>query len=95
MAVTRRAWDGSDLGGHEVLRPRQAFAMYTRDAGDYMGEPDLGHLAPGARADFVVWPQDPLTLDPARWPDQEPLAVVVGGRTAHTDQTDLRSVLDA
>jgi predicted amidohydrolase YtcJ len=95
MAVTRRAWDGSDLGGHEVLRPRQAFAMYTRDAGDYVGEPDLGHLAPGARADFVVWPHDPLTLEPAQWPDQEPLAVVVGGRTAHTDQTDLRSVLDA
>ncbi|OZM76836.1 amidohydrolase [Pseudonocardia sp. MH-G8] len=83
MAVTRRAWDGSSLGDHEVVAPRQAFTMYTRDAGDYLGEPDLGHLAPGARADFVVWPQDPLTLEPKDWPVQEPLAVAIGGRVVH------------
>ena len=87
LAVTRRAWDGSSLGDHEVLPPRPAFTMYTRDAGDYVGEPDLGHLAPGARADFVVWPEDPLALPPSLWPDQEPVAVVIGGRTAHVNSS--------
>lgn len=94
MAVTRTAWDGSTLGEHEVLQARQAVTMYTRDAGDYIGEPDLGHLAPGARADFVVWPQDPFSLDPAQWPDQEPLAVVIGGRTVHVGPPTTGSALD-
>ena len=94
MAVTRRAWDGSDLGAHEALEPRQAFTMYTRDAGDYLGEPDLGHLAPGARADFAVWPVDPLGLEPAQWPDEQPLAVAIGGRTVHVDGSARGSVFD-
>ncbi|MGY2066732.1 amidohydrolase [Blastococcus sp. SYSU DS0619] len=85
MAVTRRVWDGSSLGDHEALTPREAFPMYTRHAGDYVGEPDLGHLAPGARADLVVWPEDPLGLDPEEWPRQQPLAVVIGGRPVHLD----------
>ncbi|MGY1725138.1 amidohydrolase [Blastococcus sp. SYSU DS0533] len=85
MAVTRRVWDGSSLGDHEALAPREAFPMYTRHAGDYVGEPDLGHLAPGARADLAVWPQDPLDLAPEEWPRQEPLAVAVGGRPVHLD----------
>jgi predicted amidohydrolase YtcJ len=94
VAVTRRAWDGATLGDHEAIGHRQAFTMYTRDAGDYVGEPDLGHLGVGARADFVVWPADPLGLDPSAWPDQEPRAVVIGGRVVHTDHSRSGSSFD-
>ncbi|WP_432486730.1 amidohydrolase [Kineococcus sp. SYSU DK018] len=84
IAAQRRAWDGSDLGGHEALEPRRAVEMYTRDAGEHLGVPGLGTLAPGAPADLVVWPVDPLSTDVGRWPDLEPSAVLVDGRPAPT-----------
>ncbi|MCI4365433.1 MAG: amidohydrolase, partial [Thermoplasmata archaeon] len=38
----------------EALSPAQAVQLYTSNAGRGLGEPDLGHLEPGARADLLV-----------------------------------------
>jgi predicted amidohydrolase YtcJ len=82
IAVQRKAWDGSSLGSHEAITPRQALAMFARDAGDYINAPELGHLSVGATADFVLWPQNPLEADPSTWPDLSPDLVVLSGETA-------------
>lgn len=82
IAVSRRAWDGSDLGADEALDVRRAVEMYTRDAGEHLGVPGLGTLAPGAPADLVVWPDDPFrSAGGDAWNTLEPLAVLVDGRT--------------
>jgi predicted amidohydrolase YtcJ len=38
----------------EALPPEEAIRMYTENGGRALGEPDLGHLEPGARADLLV-----------------------------------------
>ncbi|MCP2254506.1 hypothetical protein LY13_003275 [Prauserella aidingensis] len=80
IAVTRRAWDGSDLGDDEALTPWQALSLYTREAGHYIGRPDVGTLSPGAVADFAVWPENPLACDAKEWPSLRPALVAVDGR---------------
>lgn len=85
IAVTRLAWDGSSFGAHEALEPRRALEMYTRDAGDYLGMPDLGTLAVGSIADLVCWPKDPLSIDVSTWHEQRPLWVVVDGHLVMGD----------
>lgn len=84
IAVRRRAWDGSSLGKHEAITPRQALAMFTRDAGDYINNPEVGSLAVGSAADFVLWPRNPLDVDPASWPDLSPDLVAIAGQPAWT-----------
>ncbi|MBB3664667.1 putative amidohydrolase YtcJ [Prauserella sediminis] len=80
IAVTRRAWDGSDLGADEALTPWQALSLYTREAGHYIGRSDVGTLRPGAVADFAVWPENPLARDATEWPSLRPTLVAVDGR---------------
>ncbi|GAA5064833.1 hypothetical protein HNP84_006651 [Thermocatellispora tengchongensis] len=80
IAVTRRAWDGSSLGGHEALTPREALAMFTREAGHYTGSGALGTLVPGAPADLAIWARSPLDLAPQEWPGLRPDLVAVAGR---------------
>jgi len=82
IAVQRKAWDGSSFGRHEAITPRQALSMFTRDAGDYINRADLGTLEAGSAADFVVWSQNPLEVDPRLWPDVSPEFVVRAGVTA-------------
>jgi predicted amidohydrolase YtcJ len=38
----------------QALRPEEAIRLYTTNAGLGLGDPDLGHLEPGARADLVI-----------------------------------------
>ena len=81
ITVTRRAWDGSSLGDKEALDPAEAIGLFTRAGGVYIGA-DVGTIAPGAAADFVVWGENPLTKDPSDWPTLTPTLVAIGGRTA-------------
>jgi hypothetical protein len=55
-AVERRdAWGRSaNPDPREALTLEEAVQLYTRNAGAVLGEPTLGSLEPGARADFVV-----------------------------------------
>jgi predicted amidohydrolase YtcJ len=55
-AVTRTAPDGGSANpvASEQLTPEQAFQLYTLNAGWGIGEPDLGNLEVGARADLLA-----------------------------------------
>lgn len=45
------------------LTATQALWGYTRWAADALGRPDLGRIQPGARADLVLWSNDPVDVD--------------------------------
>lgn len=82
IAIQRKAWDGSTLGSHEAINARQALTMFTRGAGHYIDRQDIGTLSPGAVADFVVWPQNPMEILPEYWAELSPDFVAISGVTA-------------
>jgi cytosine/adenosine deaminase-related metal-dependent hydrolase len=57
-----------------VFSPADALALATEGGAACLGRSDIGHLAPGCRADVAVWPADDLA-DIA-----DPLAALVLGR---------------
>ncbi len=61
------------LPGGVGLSWDQAFAAISRAPAEIFGLVDMGRLAPGARADLVIWSGDPLELSSA------PEAVFIGG----------------
>jgi cytosine/adenosine deaminase-related metal-dependent hydrolase len=67
------------------LLPADALRLATEGGADCLGRPDLGRLAPGRRADLVVWPADDLEdiEDPVAalvlGPDRRARTVLVGG----------------
>ena len=69
-AVTRIAYDGTDCnaadGPDERIDVETAIRMYTSEAARIMGVHDLGKIAPGFRASFVVLDKDILTEDDVR-----------------------------
>lgn len=48
------------------LTPMQALHGFTRGAALAQGDADLGILAPGFRADYAVWAEDPTAVSPDR-----------------------------
>ena len=72
-------------GGVGVTRD-QALSLITRNPAQIFGMTDVGTIAPGQRADLVVWDGDPLELESA------PVAVLIDGVAQPiTDrQTELR-----
>lgn len=63
-AVTRRAYDGSDLGREQALTVAQALLLYTGRAAAVAPFPGLGRIHPGADGTFVVVDPDPFTVPP-------------------------------
>jgi len=54
-AVHRTGRDGASANAApEGLRPEEALALYTVEAGRALGSPTLGHLEPGAEGDLLV-----------------------------------------
>jgi predicted amidohydrolase YtcJ len=79
-AVTRRTAGGRVLGPGERLTARDALALYTTGAAAAMHRDDeIGSLAPGKLADFVVLADNPLRTVPERIADIPVLATVVDG----------------
>jgi hypothetical protein len=78
---------------HEELRqlvaagmtPEDAWLAATRWPGEFLGEPDLGRVAPGAPADLVLFREDP-TRDLAALATLE--AVVADGRAYRREALD-------
>jgi cytosine/adenosine deaminase-related metal-dependent hydrolase len=46
--------------GAEAMTPREALRLATRGGAQILGREDCGQLAPGKRADFVIWPIDDI-----------------------------------
>ena len=82
-AVTRRAYDGSDIGQGERLDIETAVILYTREAANVCGFTDLGRLAPGFSADFAVLSDDIFSIDPDRIDQVRVEAAYINGRRAY------------
>lgn len=86
--VTREDREGRPPGGwlpEQKLSPEQAMEGFTAGAAfASFDEADIGRLAPGFRADFVVLDADPLAIDPARLPDMKVLSTWVDGEAVFT-----------
>jgi predicted amidohydrolase YtcJ len=65
------------------LDRRAALIMHTIGGRYVAGQDHVGPLRPGARADFAVWPEDPLAVDDPR--GLRCLATVVSGEAIHGD----------
>lgn len=61
-AVTRKAYDGTDLGSKERINIQEAIALYTRTAAEICRLPSTGMLAPEYCADFIVLNKDILKV---------------------------------
>ncbi len=73
------------LPGRVGLSWEQAFATITSGPAALLGLADMGRIAPGARADVVVWDGDPLELASA------PTTIFIGGveQPMESRQTEL------
>lgn len=83
-AITRQDADGQPPGGwlpDQRLELAAALRGFTVDAA-FAGfaENEVGALAPGLRADFIVLPADPYTLSPARLRDLTVTSTWLDGR---------------
>jgi predicted amidohydrolase YtcJ len=86
-AATRTDAEGMPMGGwhpEDKLTAYEALRGFTLDAA-YAGfaEDEVGSLAPGKRADFVVLAQDPLAIPPAGLRGLAVLSTWVDGRKVY------------
>ena len=86
-AATRTDAQGLPAGGwhpQEKLTAFEALRGFTLDAA-YAGfaEAEVGSLAAGKRADFVLLKEDPLAIDPAKLRDLTVQATYVDGRAVY------------
>ena len=65
-AVTRRAYDGTDIGQDERLDIETAVILYTKEAAEVCGFGHQGMLAAGYRGDFAVLSEDLFEAGPDR-----------------------------
>jgi predicted amidohydrolase YtcJ len=65
-AVTRVAYDGTDIGQSERVDIETAILLYTREAAEVSGFGGLGMLAPGYEADFAVLSEDIFSIPASR-----------------------------
>ena len=87
-AETRADAQGKPLGGwhpEDLLTPYEALRGFTLDAA-YAGfaEDEVGSLAPGKRADFVVLAADPLAVEAAQLRSLAVKATYVDGKAVYT-----------
>jgi predicted amidohydrolase YtcJ len=79
--VTRRGYDGVEIGASQRITSLEALALYTTGGAYASGEQAIkGRLAPGYLADFVVLGGDPLTAAPDALSTIPVRATYVGGR---------------
>lgn len=86
-AITRRDQEGWPEGGWratERMTREEALACFTREAAAAAGMGDeVGTLAVGRRADFLVLDADPMTVEEEAIWTIKPLRTVVGGEIAY------------
>ena len=86
-AVTREDREGKPPGGwlpDQKLSPAQALHGFTAGAAfASFDDEDIGRLAPGLRADFVVLDADPLSVDASRLPALKVRSTWVDGQRVY------------
>ncbi len=63
-AVTRRAYDGTDIGQDQRIDMETAIMLYTKNAAEICGFGKLGMLKEGYHADFAVLDRDIFSIPP-------------------------------
>ena len=82
--VDRRSCSGRVIGPGEEVSVTEALEAYTMHAAWACGaERWAGSITPGKQADLVVLSDDPRRVPPARIPDIEVRATMVGGQLAY------------
>ncbi|MFC2948028.1 amidohydrolase [Virgibacillus sediminis] len=81
-AVTRKAYNGEETGQDEQIDVETAITLYTRSAQEITRIPDVGQLAPGYHADFIVLDQDILEMDADKIADVQVIETYMGGVSA-------------
>ena len=82
-AVTRVAYDGTNLGQEQRVDVATAIMLYTRAAGEITRIPDVGQLAPGYVADFIVLDQDILEISPEKMDEVHVEETYMGGNLVY------------
>ncbi len=82
-AVTRKAYDGSDIGQDERIDIETAVILYTKEAARVCGFAGLGQLSAGFAADFAVLSEDLFTIDPMRIDQVKVEATYIGGEKVY------------
>jgi predicted amidohydrolase YtcJ len=82
-AVTGRTLDGRHWQTQESIPVTEALRCYTsRGAYAVFADNEIGRIAPGYRADFLILNRSPFAAD-VQWSEIRPLRVFVEGRLAH------------
>ncbi|SDO97755.1 amidohydrolase [Desulforhopalus singaporensis] len=80
-AVNRLTSSGRTLGEYEKISVYDALYAVTLDGAYTLGlDRELGSIEPGKLADFTVFEEDPLAVDPARLKDIGVWGTVLGGK---------------
>jgi len=80
-AVTRKTESGQELPPEEGIKPKEALALYTKNAAyASFEEPIKGTIAPGKLADMIILSDDPLKPPPDRIKDIRVEMTIIGGR---------------
>lgn len=91
-AVTRMDHEGWPEGGWypgEAMTREQALACFTRDAAAAVGMDDeVGSIAAGRRADFLVLDRDPITAPAKEIWQTKVLRTVIDGETVYRSSTN-------
>lgn len=78
-AVTGHTLDGKTFVPEQNIRVAEALTAYTSSAARAAGDDDLGRIAPGHHADFVILDRDILTIDLDAIADTRVVATYVEG----------------
>lgn len=82
-AVTRKAYDGTDIGEEQKVDIETAIILYTRAAQEITRIPNVGQLASGYQADFIVLDQDILLLNSNKFDEIKVLKTYMGGELVY------------
>lgn len=65
-AVTKYAYEGTDIGQEQRIDIETAIRLYTKEAAEISGFPELGMIKGGYEAGFIVLSEDIFDIDPMR-----------------------------
>ena len=65
-AVTKYAYEGTDIGQEQRIDIETAIRLYTKEAAEISGFPELGMIKEGYEAGFIVLSEDIFGIDPMR-----------------------------
>lgn len=79
VAVTRKAYDGTDLGQSERITTAEALQLYTKHAQTLTRTDCIGQLREGYAADFVILEEDLMNIPADQLMHIKPLATYIKG----------------